>query len=178
MNEIEGSAAELLPNQKSTTEYLAKLPPVDTINITEIASRYRDALVAKGAKGSLIAVGGSVDKQFPRKDIDILMLFDSEKADSQTAETGIERATRDFNATFKPLVSAIAPQEEGFTVIEEIEPAVDEEYQNPNLLKHDGTIAVKKGGGTPIEFIRNSSAGNIQGFAENSRRPWVLLSTA
>lgn len=175
MSETESNGETLLPHQSLTSEYLTRLTPNDRENVSDIALRFTKTLQKLGLKGDLLAVGGSINKPLPRKDIDLLILVKRRKTDV-IAETGIEKAMRDFNGSFKPIVEAIAPKEEGFETIEIIEPAIDEEYQNPNLLKHDGAISVRRNGSTPLDFIRSSSSQELAEFAKGSKRLWVLLS--
>lgn len=174
---MENRGESLLQNQKSTAEYFAKLPSEDRETIKTLASKYKETLQKRGATGSLVAVGGSLDRPFPRKDIDLLMLV-KQVQDFPQSGTEIEIALRDFNENFRPIVETVAGQQDGFVIVEVIEPAVDEEYQNSNLLKHDGAISVRKVNGTPIDFIRNSATNDLAEFAKDSKRPWVLLSAA
>jgi hypothetical protein len=176
MAEFEESTETLLPNQVSTLEYLTKLSLQDRANLDSIRSRYRKILEERGQRGNLIVVGGSIDKPLPRKDIDVLVITEKLTSVSDENKTGIEKAKYDFDTNFKPIIEVVAPEEDGFKTQSVFEPAVDEEYQNPNLLKHDGTILVTKDRSTPIEFIRNSQNSDLKAFAGNAKRSWVLLS--
>lgn len=170
---------ELLKNQMPSTEYLARLSEEDQSNLMTVNDKYKKWMMQNKKKGCLIAVGGTLKKPLPRKDIDILVLTEPDK-DQQIPKfsTIIENSISDFNENLKPLVGFFTQNTDAFRVKEIVDPTIDEEFENPNILRRDGSICIEPKNGTLLEFIRYPEQQQLKDFAERSDRNWVLLATA
>lgn len=159
--------------------YLSKLPEVDKVNLKSLAKNFPEVMKKLEISGSLVIVGGSINKFWPRKDIDIVFFRDKSPNDIPRRDlTELKYAEADykvFKATIEQLIANIDHLE-----IDEnnsIEPFMDEEFGNENILRHDGGIAVKNstGKGTPLEFIRMSKRGGYHDGLIQEGLPFVVL---
>ena len=163
-------------------QYLAMLPDADRSNLQRIIELFGQVTQELGRSASLIAVGGTLTKPLPRKDIDLLVIFDKSDSDpkKQDYPDYHQFAVADFQI-LNGLISGIVAADPSFTIKEIIEPAIDEEFQNPSILKHDGSISLKSQSGAELEFIRIVDRGSAQEvFTAQSRpnqplRPYVVL---
>lgn len=131
------------------TEYKdLNIPEGEKHNLSILLNRIKETGREEGFKIETEVVGGVLNKTWPRKDIDVTIKLG--KTGKGTTE--IERAQDEFNALLgiARKVAAIG----GFEIIKETEPAIDEEFDSPNILKFDGTIQIKPKNGAIIELIR------------------------
>jgi hypothetical protein len=156
-------------------KYLSRLSEVDRKNLIRIEQLFKQAMEEKGRRGALFTVGGSITKQPPRKDIDVLVVLEPSLIGSKSGEhlTPYKRALTDFTL-LHDIVKTITKKEPEFKIQKIIEPAIDEEFGSESILKHDGSITVQANLGVPIEFIRS----NNQGVSEAIRKmkePYVVI---
>ncbi len=144
--EAKGSGLEVT---KET--FLNRINEPDRANIEAIQKAFEDILRNKGLKGALLVVGGILTKPLPRKDIDIIVVIESDKS-WQKYENNFKYAGEKFRELVE-LSEQIIERNPGFSIVETLEPAIDEEFGTPSILKHDGTLKLKKEGTTPIEFL-------------------------
>ncbi|MDO8573759.1 MAG: hypothetical protein Q7R77_03345 [Candidatus Daviesbacteria bacterium] len=157
--------------------YLSRLSQNDQDNLRKIGEQFKKVMQEEERKGVLVAVGGTVNKPLPRKDIDILVVLQPHQGDIQRGtSTELDFALKDFQ-TFRRLIENALNQDPQLQIKEVIEPAMDEEFGSPSILKTDGSIVVasKEEGGMPIEFIRISERGSYQEVAAGDKRPFVIL---
>lgn len=138
--------------QNTTKEaYYAKFQENDRKNLTEIVKKIKLTMEKSGKKGSIIAVGGTVNKPGERKDIDLLMVLDmkGELDNEKLKITELQRANLRFEKYKEVMRNA------GFnsSEIKEIPPAIDEQFQSDNILKSEGIFEIGKEGYKPIEIV-------------------------
>ncbi len=125
-------------------EYLESLSDDDRENLGLLMTTFLDYCHEKQLSGALLAVGGSVKPETRgtrRKDIDLIPLVNG----------------RDSFDDFRALMEYLKIKTE-FNIGNVIEPAIDEEFGIPGLLKHTGSITLQANHhGVPFEFIRLES---------------------
>ncbi len=136
--------------------YLAKFTAAgeteNKSNIENLIQRFRFLVQEQGRTGMLHAVGGTVNKPLPRKDIDVLVTLNAKDDIPQIpTEDLYEKAERKFNS-FQAFINDMVINS-GFEIEKVTPPAPDNDY--PNVPKNDGSITIKKGAGVPIELIVN-----------------------
>lgn len=156
-------------------EYLARLPDVDRKNILRIGELFEKAMKEIGREGALLAVGGTLTKPLPRKDIDILVVLEPGSSDPEQSKeaTLYRRALAEFRI-LRGVIRTITREDPRFTIKKTIRPEIDELYGTESILKHDGSITVQPKAGVPIEFMRSP----IRGVAEVIRQrqePYVTI---
>ncbi|MBI2031124.1 MAG: hypothetical protein HYT08_00770 [Candidatus Levybacteria bacterium] len=144
-------------------EFLHTLKPEDRDNISQLIKGFEAAMTDRDLNGALMVVGGIMNKLQPRKDIDILLIRQRREKDPQKLpfETQLDWATMDFRR-FSNIVTSITVSA-NLRISSRIEPSIDEEFENPNILKSDGTITLisNSGRGLPMELIRDTT-GNVE----------------
>lgn len=157
-------------------EFLQTLNQEDRDNISQLIKGFEAAMKGRDLNGALIVVGGIMNKPQPRKDIDILLIRERREKDSQKPpfEAQLEWATMDFRR-FSSVVSSITVSA-NLRISSIIEPSIDEEFENPNILKNDGTTTLisNSGRGLPIELIRDT-AGNVEQQIAKQKEPFCVL---
>lgn len=94
----------------------------------------------------LEVVGGVKDKKWPRKDIDITI-----SVDNGVGDTELERAKDKLDKIEEKVGKAISGSE--FVVSKKTIPYIDHEFNNDNILAHEGSLEIQPKTGTPIELI-------------------------
>ena len=130
-------------SQVEKQEYLDSLSEINRQNLGLLTSCFLEYCHENKLVGAMLVVGGSVKpdtRGTERKDIDMIPLI-----------TG-----RDSFEEFSELMKYLEDKT-GFKIGQVIEPAIDEEFGIPTLLKHTGSISLQPDKGTPLEFIRLES---------------------
>lgn len=159
--------------QKET--YLSRLSARDRQNLETVEDSFRAFLGVKGMKGALVAVGGSINKPLPRKDIDLAILIADHPEPDGKRLTPYKRALRGHQQVLD-FVSSVQKEHPDFKIVDEIPPLIDEEFESESILRHDGSVKVQFAEGTPLEFMRqdfNNGVGNIG----QRGKPHVVLAT-
>lgn len=158
----------LQPLQIDKETYLSRLPDADRENLRMISQLFEEEMRSRGTKGVLLAVGGTLTKPLPRKDIDLAIgLEETKDFRHDRFENDLQFIREQFNF-MEQIMRAIA-ERVGFDVKETVEPSLDEEFQSPNILKHMGKITIGKEGSVPIDIvIEPIGSGPI-------KRPFVVL---
>lgn len=161
----------------SKEHYITRLSPDDQKNLQTVESFFRKCIESEKKKGSLYAVGGSITKPPPRPDIDLVIRFD-ENDSTQQGETHIQRAERS-HAKLKAFLEDFVAKNPDFQIDEEksVQPAIDEEFGSPNILKHEGSVVLKGRSGTPLEFVNLARTGTHQDIMGKESRPFVVLAS-
>ena len=160
-----------IERQVDRQDYFERLPEIDRKNIRAIVSTFDEVLREKERRGILKAVGGTIDKPHPRKDIDITLRLVEEEADKNIDDfPDYLEYSRARYTIFQDIIREVVSRNQNLEIEEEIEPTIDEEHDNPSILKNDGTIKIRTKAGTLIEVIR------IPETAEaGETKPYVLL---
>ena len=139
------------------TEYLARLPEVDRQNVERIIDLFPQVMHEQVRGGLLLAVGGTINKPLPRKDIDLVIAMRENPDDPKKDDYSdyYQYFLQKFR-TFQRIIEAISIKDPRLQIIAVLDPAVDEEFQNPAILKFDGSVKMtnKERGGTLLEFLR------------------------
>ncbi len=165
---------EKIAHQVDLETYFIRLPEVDKQNLQEIMTAFKAVMRKKGRKGVLKAVGGTINKPLPRKDIDLALRLAERDSDPKRDNFPdyFQYSLANYNI-IRDLVREVVAMNGNLEIDEETEPAIDEEYQNPSILKNDGSIKIKPREGTPIEIIRKPTASSTI-----ESEPFVILSEA
>ncbi len=169
--------AEIQTPETQREAFLSRLPQEDQANLRSIGERFKKIMAEEDRKGALVVVGGILNKPLPRKDVDVLIVLQPHPTDIQKgASTELDFAQKDFK-TFRHIVEKVLNNDPSLQIKEAIEPAMDEEFDSPHILKGDGSIVVtsQEVGVTPIEFIRIRKRGSYQEIAAKDNRPFVIL---
>lgn len=168
---------EMSPSEIQKEVYLSRLSPQDRANLKNVGLLFNEIMQEEARKGSLVIVGGTLDKPLPRKDVDVLMVLQPHPTDVQKdGSTELDWALKDFQ-TFQHLIEKILDKNPSLQIKEIFEPAIDEEFDSPHILKTDGSMVVesKEEGIMPVEFIRMRKRGDPQQVAIQDNRPFVIL---
>ncbi len=133
----------------------------DRTNIETLIQRFEDVTDEQGITGNIYAVGGTLKKNLPRKDIDLLIT--AEKIGSAIPPTGLERF-----GILKELVGKMVNGTK-IRIQETQEPVPHPEYGHLGAMQRDGVIKLTPEKGVPIEIISAEPA---------QEAPSVLLSKA
>lgn len=128
------------------------IPENEKSNIERFFRALKKAGQESGYDVETEVVGGTLSKPWPRKDIDVIV----KTGKRGEGITELERAKDEFG-TLSDLVKMAVKIDIGFKIDEEIEPAMDEEFGSPGILKFNGVIRVKPEKGTLIELIRTKN---------------------
>lgn len=142
-------------NQVNIETYFARLPEIDKQNLQNIMIAFETVMRERGKRGVLKAVGGTIDKPLPRKDIDLTLRLAEGDSDPKRDDFPdyLQYSLANYNIILD-IVREIVARNGNLEIGEEIEPAIDEEYQSPSILKNAGSIKINPREGTPIEIIR------------------------
>ena len=163
--------------QMGKEEYLKRLPEIDRSNVLRISELFSIIIQATNREGILLAAGGSVTKSGSRKDIDLGMVFQRKEEDPKRDDYPdyFQYALADFRS-FKQFTETMIGKDSQFQISEIIEPTLDLEYNNPAILRNDGTITItSKEGGTPLEFLRRFPQPSLLDFKSKQTEPFVIL---
>lgn len=152
--------------------YFARLQEIDRQNLQRLISAFEATMIKNGRRGALKAVGGTINRPLPRKDIDLTLRLIERENDPKREDfpDHLQYSLADYNI-IRELTREIAAKDGNLEIVEETKPVIDEEYQSPSILKNDGSIKIKPKEGTPIEIIRRPS---ISSTVESE--PFVVLS--
>jgi len=128
-----------------------RIPEDEKGNIVRLVGALKKAGLELGYDIETEVVGGALNKPWPRKDIDITV----KTGKKGKGETALDRANDEFN-TLSEIAKKATEIDEHFSISTAIKPAMDEEFDSPNILKFDGLIRIKPKMGTQIELIRKN----------------------
>ena len=136
-------------------DYLARLPEADHKNLRSLTESISNVLRERNRRGSIKAVGGTIDKPLPRKDLDITFRLEEEEGDAKLDEhpNYLEYSKVRFQI-LREIVEEAAKRNQNLSIEEITEPIIDEEHQSLSILKNDGSIKIKPKEGMIIEIIR------------------------
>lgn len=154
-------------------EALAGIPEKDRENLVRITQAFTPVMQERNMKGALVLVGGALTKPFPRKDIDVRMIIETEEKQEDLEDT-YTLAVKKYQTT-KSILEDMAKRAKGFVVKEAVEPQIL--HDQPNSIKHEGTLVVQVEGATPIEFM-NTLSGNVQEFVSSQTSKFSVLVAA
>lgn len=126
-----------------------QIPEDEKGNINRLFSVLRRAGQESGYDIETEIVGGVLNKSWPRKDIDITV----KTGKKGEGKTELDRAKDEFK-TLSGIAKKVTEIDKYFSVSNVIEPAMDEEFDSPDILKFDGVIQIQPKKGTRIELIR------------------------
>jgi hypothetical protein len=167
---------EVIQNQKDLQkEFFEKLSPADRQNLRDFAQLFQSTLKELNLKGALYIVGRILNKTLPRPDIDLAVLLDFTTTYPKQKDfaTEYEFVASNFEK-IQDIINRIA-EKGGFTIIETIEPAIDEEFGSPNILKHSGSIKIAKANSTPFEIINVPQRESYKRVMREEKRPILPL---
>ena len=160
-----------VPISVEKTTLFERLTQEDRANLEEIAAAFKTTVEKKGLRGALIVVGGILEKPLPRKDIDVRAILETgQKRENYESYLGFAKGKF---AIMREVINGIV-QASGAIVSEVIEPTMDEEHQNTAILKHEGSITLSRGNGTPIEFM-NTTGTSLNEHIAGEGRPFCIL---
>lgn len=148
-------------NAVEKEEYFESLSDDDRQNLGLLITTFLDYCHEKKLSGALLAVGGSVKPETRgtrRKDIDLIPLVNG----------------RDSFDDFRALMEYMRTKAE-FNIGKVVEPAMDEEFGNPRILKHTGSIRLKADVGVPLEFIRLEEVKSWQQIVQEKKDYYSLI---
>jgi len=126
------------------------IPESERENIRKLLDALKKAGKEMDVEIETKVVGGVLNKTWPRKDIDITFRTVGMKGKGLTE---LDRAIDEFK-TLSKIARRATEIDNDFAIDEEKEPAMDEEFGSPNILKFDGRIRVKSKRGALVELIR------------------------
>lgn len=165
----------LQPNEVKKTDFFSRIPEEDKRNLEALNSSLTSTVEKMGLKAHLLVVGGIINKPLPRKDIDVLVVFEEENLPKQDSfENYYLFSLEDFKK-LEEVIKKIVEENQNFKIKEVHKPAIDEEFQSPALLKFGGSVKLEVAKGTQIEFIREPERGLEKVKASIVDKPFVIL---
>ncbi|MFA5932547.1 MAG: hypothetical protein WCV81_05160 [Microgenomates group bacterium] len=158
--------------------YLSKIPEADKNHLRSLADNFQKVMKKQGRSGSLVIVGGSITKPWPRKDIDILLLRNRSPQDVPRGDRTIYKYTLAEYEELKNIIEKIAANTDLKIDNEHsVEPLIDEEFGSETILRHDGNIVIKSDAdkGIPLEFVSMSKRGSYRDGLIQGGKPFVVL---
>lgn len=158
--------------------YLSKIPEADKNHLESLANNFRELMKEQGRSGSLVIVGGSITKPWPRKDIDILLLRNQSPLDIPRGNRTIYKYTLAEYEELKNIIEKITTNTDLKIDNEHsVEPLIDEEFGSETILRHNGNIVIKSdtNKGIPIEFVNLSKRGSYHDDLIEEGKPFVVL---
>ena len=163
------------PYEVEKSVLFSRISTEDSKNLHKLNDEIQTIAKEKGLTVTLLVVGGVLEKSLPRKDIDLISIFEVNNFPKRgDYKENYEYAVATFNLLEEIVGKAVALNQ-NMKIIETIQPSIDEEYGSPAILKHDGTIKIGVSGGTTIEFIGGARIG-FEKEIEQEKRPYVVLS--
>lgn len=176
---ISSQESETPPLEHSKTEYLARLSEVDRQNIEKIVELFPQVMSEQGRAGSLLAVGGTISKPLPRKDIDLIILM--QKNPDGPKKDDYPDYYQYFVAKFRifqKVLEGIVAKAPSLQITAVLDPQIDGVFQSPGILHFDGSVKMtnSKTGGTPLEFLREDLDQFPHTRGLQKGKPFVILS--
>lgn len=172
------SSEEIQPKQLDKETFLARLSEADRSRFLALDNSLQEVLRQEQREGILVGVGGLLTKPLPRPDGDLLLILGPTPNDLKRKNfpNELQYALADYEI-FEGIVKKAVADKEQFVIGEEIKPYPDPEYDNPNILAHDGSIKIidPRQQGTPIEIIRIAQRGTYKEVMSGEKRPFVVL---
>jgi len=165
---------ELGPQMDRQT-YFNLLSDTDRFNVQAITGTFKQILEEEGRRVVLKAVGGQLSKPHPRKDLDFNVCLLPEASDQKNGDppyNQYEKALVNFRI-LRDIIQRTIDRLSGFKIGKIIEPAIEEEYTNPAVLKTGGSITIvpkEPREGTLIEIFREAE--NTESVKKG---PYVVL---
>lgn len=157
------------------SDLFSKLSEIDRRNMENLTSEFLTVAKEMGISGNLLVVGGIIDKPLPRKDIDMLAIFEGEGLPKQEDFSDYYSfSLKDFEL-LETVLRKITEKNPNFSIGEILKPSIDEEFQSPSILKFGGSVKINVKEGTMFEFIRESGRGLKSVTASIQDRPFVIL---
>ena len=139
----------------SKDKFNDRLSPEDQANVNRLIELFEEVMKSEGKSGKLVGVGGALTKPMPRPDIDLVVVL--QDAGSSPTTNTYEEAKQSLSQ-LESLVKEIVNREPGFKIGERLEPEIDKEFgDNPNFLRHGGSIKLIPNKGVPMELLTRSS---------------------
>lgn len=159
----------------SKDHLFSRLNPEDIENLKNVSDKLERILREEAMEGSLLVVGGAIDKPMPRKDID-LAVYIKPNWKKGNVMTELEKAQKSYIA-LKSIAEDIVKAIPGMQMGEQIEPALMEDgsQESHNKLKTQGSVQLRPEKGIPLELINYHQDPTIS-QAGIPTRPYVLLS--
>lgn len=155
--------------------FFSRLPSdTDRQNLNNLLTWIVDATQFTESLGTILGVGGTLKKQPPRKDIDLLWV--PVKREAKTRQTPYRQAMEGFKVMQK-IVTRIESEHPEIKIVRQTEPLIDEEFNTESILRHDGSIELQFPNGVPIEIIRSHIEGmeDIREFRSERKEPYSVL---
>lgn len=131
---------------------LLNIPDIEKNNLRELFSLLNRYATDTNQTFDIKVVGGVIKKEWPRKDIDVIF---SNKDIENTPIQYYEKVVGSYKSLEKAIDEAVLPSGR-YTLGDKMFPAIDEEFGDPNILKHNGSVVVVPAHGTKIEIINNA----------------------
>jgi|GEM_PF-3636841 len=126
------------------------IPDTEKENVQNLKQYLEIAAKGFGHNVNINVVGGAVTKEWPRKDIDLTLSILDLK--NKLKGNALDKAEYSF-LEMEKIVREVIESKSGYRIIETIKPYLDHEYEDPEIVAHNGSIVVSPRTGTPIEII-------------------------
>lgn len=131
-----------------------QIPELERQNLKELINRLEESAERQRYKINTEIVGGAVQKEWPRKDIDLVCKTSGPMLEGPQNSTSLSRA-KFFLGVLEDIVRGAVSSSQ-FEIVEVKKPYEDREFNDMNILAHDGSIVIKPGTGTQIELINGN----------------------
>lgn len=160
--------------------YYSQMPPEQKQFSEDFIKGFTKVLEKNEIVGAVLGVGGlAKSRPWPRKDQDLLVIFPPHIGpDRKNNQTEIEFAQTDYQFLLN-LVKEVVDNNPNIKVNVDgsIEPFIDEEFNSPNLLRHQGTIQIQSDHApAPIDIIRCDKHETLEEFVQTNKEPFSVLS--
>ncbi|MBI4080359.1 MAG: hypothetical protein HY430_01160 [Candidatus Levybacteria bacterium] len=158
------------PLEIAKDAFLKRLPEAERTALDETASTLASTLLGQNRRGAIVAVGGSLRKPWPRKDIDLVLVREDHTGNPHS----VDYSREDFHV-LRSVAEEAARQNPDIAITETLEPQPDEEFGGL-FLRFDGKVTLQhRASSVPFEVIRSADK-NLEEFIENRRSLYVILS--
>jgi hypothetical protein len=131
-----------------------RIPDLEKDNVKNFLSTVQEAAKQLGESVKAEVVGGVLEKEWPRKDIDIT--FDIEGIKQRINGSELQKAEQEL-AAIEKILRKVSEINSGFSVDEIRPPYRNHEMGDDDILESGGGIYVKPKVGTMMDIIRRNS---------------------
>lgn len=151
-----------------------RLSEQDKRNLQKLSTDFQEVAKKNNLKVHLLVVGGILEKLHPRKDIDVIVVFEQENFPKQEAYKNFHIYSLAAFKYLERVLKETVKDNPNTKIGDIVPPSIDEEFGSPAILKHDWSIKLIIRNGTPIDVIREPQVG-LENVVASREKPFTIL---